>query len=365
MMKQLGALYLILGTCIAAGLLGLPVVTASNSFSLSIVYVLSAWVLMTTGAWCLLQVNLWFPPGTNLITMSENTLGSTVKYITWFVYLLLLYSLICAYLAASGDVVQSLLGDIHIHINRPLATVLATLTLGTLVYCGIRSVDHVNRVLMTSKLIILFLLITAVVPHIKSSNLSLGNTQWHLSVWMVVVCSFGYAIILPSIREYLGSNRKQLNRIVMLGSLIPVVLYLVWIAVIQGALTRSGNHGLVAMNHSANTNSMLMNALTALTHHPILKSFSILFVSICSITGLLGVSICLVDFLADGLKTGRQGGIKLLLTAMTFIPPMLIVIIKPSVFIYALQYAGASCLYVLVALPIAMFAIGRRRNVVK
>jgi amino acid permease len=56
-MKQLGALYLILGTCIAAGLLGLPVATASGHYGLTVIYLLLAWVIMTAGAWCILQVN--------------------------------------------------------------------------------------------------------------------------------------------------------------------------------------------------------------------------------------------------------------------------------------------------------------------
>ena len=362
MLKQLGALYLILGTCIAAGLLGLPVVTASNNYVLSIAYVMSAWLLMSTGAWCLLQVNLWLPPGSNLISMSEATLGKTVKMITWGVYLLLLYSLICAYLAASGDILQSLLRDIHIIIPRTLATILAALSLGSIVYLGIRSVDKVNRLLMSVKIIICLSLILLVAPHATLSHLQLGNSHWHNSVWLVVICSFGYAIILPSIREYLDSNKKQLNRVVLIGSLVPMVLYLVWIAVIQGSLLRYGHHGLIAMNNAANTNSMLMNALAGLTHHASLKSISIVFISICSVTGLLGVSICLVDFLADGLKRPRQGLNKLLLVGITFTPPTLIVILKPTIFVHALAYAGLFCLYVLVGLPIAMYVVGKAKK---
>ena len=152
MLKQLGALYLILGTCIAAGLLGLPVATAQNHFITSVGYVISAWMLMSAGAWCLLQVNLKFPSGANLITMSGATLGKTVQAITWGVYLLLLYSLICAYLAASGDLVQALSAGINLHMSRWMATTVATLILAAIVYRGIRSIDMVNRVLMTIKI---------------------------------------------------------------------------------------------------------------------------------------------------------------------------------------------------------------------
>ena len=359
MFKQLGAMYIILGTCIAAGLLGLPIVTAYGQYSLTFLMVISAWLLMSAGAWCLLKVNLWLPPESNLISMSEATLGKTVKAITWVVYLLLLYSLICAYLAATSDVLKALLGAVHIDIPRALSTLLGAFLIGAVVYHGIRSVDLVNRVLMSVKLFICIAVIAFVAPHVDVQRLAMGNMAWHGNVWLVIICAFGYAIILPSIRVYLNSNEKQLSRVVLIGSLIPMIVYLLWIAVIQGALPREGANGLIAMSASADTNSMLMMQLVAISHHTILKSMSVVFISICSITGLLGVSLCMVDFLADGLKKTKQGKTKLGLVALTFVPGVLIILFHPAFFIGALAYAGFFCLYILVGLPIAMYIAGR------
>lgn len=362
MFKQLGAMYIILGTCIAAGLLGLPIVTAEGNYTLTFLMVISAWLLMSAGAWCLLKVNLWLPPESNLISMSEATLGKTVKAITWVVYLLLLYSLICAYLAATSDVLDALLRAVHINVPRPITTLLGAFLIGGIVYHGIRSVDLVNRVLMSVKLFICIAVISFVAPHVELQRLAVGNMAWHGNVWLVIICAFGYAIILPSIRVYLNSNEKQLSRVVLMGSLIPMIIYLVWIAVIQGALPRDGSSGLVAMSGSANTNSMLMMQLVAISHHTVLQSMSVIFISICSVTGLLGVSLCLTDFLADGLKKPKQGRNKLLLVCLTFAPGVLIILFNPAFFIGALAYAGLFCLYILVGLPIAMYVVGRRKG---
>lgn len=357
--KQFGAIYLILGTCVAAGLLGLPVVTAQHDFTITSLMIISAWILMTGGAWCLLQVTMQMPLGANLISMSQKTLGKTVKIITWFIYLLLLYSLICAYLAASGDLLQHLLKCIHLNIPRFLATILAVFILGGIVIHGIRSVDMTNRVLMTTKIIICLLLIGAVIPFTHASHLTLGDSHWNNNAWLVIICAFGYAIILPSIRDYLGNDKKQLTRVVMIGSFIPMILYFVWIVVIQGALSR---HELIAMNNSAHTNSLLMMSIAALTHHAVVTSLSVVFISICSITGFLGVSLCLVDFLADGIKMKKEGKNKLLLAMFAFAPPTIIVIADPAIFIHALAYAGICCLYILIALPIAMYVSTRIKN---
>lgn len=355
MFKQFGSIYLILGTCIAAGMLGLPVVTAQFHFTLTSIMLISSWLLMNVGAWCLLQVNMTMPAGANFISMSEATLGKTAKLITWFVYLMLLYSLICAYLSASGDLLQVLSHHIHWMISRSGATILVTVILGSIVYQGIRSVDIANRFLLSTKFIICLLLIGSVLPFVHLSQLSAGNWAFNGNAWLVIFTSFGYANILPSICDYLHNDRKKLTRVFIIGSIIPLILYFVWIAVIQGALARFGAHGLVAMNNSANTNSMLMNAISSLTQLTIVRSISVVFISICSITGFLSVSTSLMDVLTDGLRYEKRGKHRMLVATFAFLPPMLIVILYPEIFIRALAYAGACCLYVLVALPIAMF----------
>ncbi|OGT46928.1 MAG: hypothetical protein A3E82_02655 [Gammaproteobacteria bacterium RIFCSPHIGHO2_12_FULL_38_11] len=354
-LKQFGSIYLILGTCIAAGMLGLPIVTAQYHFALTAIMIFCAWLMMSIGAWCLLQVNMQMPRHANFISMSEATLGKTVKIITWFVYLMLLYSLSCAYLAASGDLLHTLILDIKLFIPRALATCLAALILGYIVYLGIRSVDLTNRFLMSVKFIIAILLIGSVLPFSHFHTLSKGNWNFSHNVFLVVITSFGYASILPSIRDYLDNNKKQLTRVIFLGSIIPMILYFIWVSVIQSALPRFGTHGLDAMNNSPNTISLLMSEMAALTHHVIIKSISITFISICSITGFLSVATSLVDVLTDGLKQKKHGSHRIWIALLAFLPPVLVVIFDPAIFIRALIYAGYCCIYILVILPIGMY----------
>lgn len=359
MLKQFGSAYLILGTCIAAGMLGLPIVTAEYHFAFTTFMLISSWLLMTIGAWCLLRVVITMPRGANFISMSETILGRPGKMITWLVYLMLLYSLICAYLSGSGDLLQNLLHQINIFIPRWLSTLFATLIFGSIVFGGIHYVDITNRFLMSAKFIICFLLIGSVIPFTHFKNLVSGDWNWSSDAWLVVITSFGYASILPSIRDYLENDKKKLMRVFYISSFIPLVLYFVWIAVIQGALPRYGAHGLIAMNNSANTNSMLMNEISALTHHVIVTTISVTFISICAITGFLSVSTSLFDTLTDGLKYQNHGKDRVIIALLALAPPVLIVTLYPSIFIHALAYAGLCCLYMLMFLPILLYIKNR------
>ncbi len=361
MNKQFGSVLLILGTCIGAAMLALPVVTANESFSLSAVLLLFAWAIMTIGAWTLLRVNLWLPEGANLITMSEKILGKTMSMMTWVVYLLLLYSLMCAYLAGAADIAQGFLSSLQLPLSFWQATLVAALVLGGVVYTGIGSVDYLNRALMSVKLGVFVVLVLMLLPHATATQLHQGSFQTSPPIFMVMITSFGYAVILPSIRSYLGSDVVKLRRVVMIGSLLPLMIYLIWVAVVQSSLPRLGMDGLASMNHSPHTNTLLVKSLYMLTQQHVVLAFGSVFVSICALTSFLGVSVCLMDFFADGFKLQRRGKQGALIFLLTYAPPFCVVLFKPALFTTALAYAGLFCVYVLIVLPLLMYFIGRKR----
>ena len=80
------------------------------------------------------------------------------------------------------------------------------------------------------------------------------------------------------------------------------------------------------------------------------------------ITAFLGVSLGLFDFLSDGLnmkKSGQQGKWVL---ALTFLPPLLVVLTYPGIYIQAFNYAGICCVILLLLLPAAMAWQGRKAD---
>lgn len=357
--KIIGSILMILGTSVGAGMLALPIASAQEHYLFTALLMVISWSAMTLGAFSLLEVSLWMKPGTNIITMANNTLGSLGKVFAWFVYLLLLYSLLCAYLSGAGGILQALLGYLHITLPRYVATTLALLLLGSIVYQGISSIDLVNRVLMGTKLIAYVILVLAVMPHIHLSYLTQGNYKIVGGTIMVMLTSFGYAIIVPSLRTYLNSDLKALKKVILIGSCLPLLIYLLWIVVIQGVIPRTGDLGLIKMLTSSNTNSLLMVSISTLIHSVWIKNIATLFISICAITSFLGVSLCITDFIADGLQRSKKGKDGMIVYAITYLPPFAIVLLAPGVFIKALSYAGICCVLLLILLPAAMLYSGR------
>jgi tyrosine-specific transport protein len=261
-----------------------------------------------------------------------------------------------------GDIIHSLVASLKIEIPRWSATILGLFLFGIIVYRGIGSVDIVNRGLMSIKFIAYLLLVTLVAKHINIDFVFEGNYEWRNSAFMVMLTSFGYAIIVPSLRAYLNSDTKLLKKVILIGSIIPLLIYALWIFVIQGIIAKTGENGLIAMLNSTQPNSMLMSNINEVVSTAWLSSVAKLFISICAVTSFLGVSICLTDFIADGFSIEKKGKSAFLVYSMTYVPPLIIVLMFPGIFIKALDYAGILCLILLIIIPLAMLYSGRYRH---
>ena len=360
--KLIGGILLIVGTSIGGGMLALPVSTAAAGITNSIVFLIFCWLVMTVGALLLLEVNLRLPPGSNMVSMAKATLGLPGQIIAWITYLFLLYTLLAAYISGGSDVFNGLLHKAHVDLPNWITSLLFTSLFSFIIYSGIRAVDYVNRGLMFGKLGIYLILVVIISPHINIPTLSGGSLKAITGSLMILVTSFGFASIVPSLREYFDDDIRTLRKVIVLGSLIPLVCYILWEAVIMGVVQRDGSDGLLALLDSDHATSGLTDALSGAVHSKWITGFFGFFTSICMITAFLGVSLGLFDFLADGLKLKKSGQQGISILALTFLPPLAVVLTNPGIYLQALSYAGVCCVILLLLLPTVMAWRGRKTD---
>lgn len=358
--KVIGGVLLIIGTSIGAGMLALPVATASGGFYNSVLLFLGAWFITVIGAFFILEANLWLPENTNLISMARKNLGAIGQLVTWISYLLLLYSLLSAYTAGGADLLTNLFKFAHLNVPNWLSSILFTVILGAAVYKGVYVVDLTNRSLMAVKLTAYVLLVLMVLPHVEHLKLLNGNYKLLGGAIMVVITSFGYATIIPSLRYYFKSNVNALRLTIALASLSSLVIYILWVLAVQGTVPSNGPDGLVPMMTSGHTASDITTALSGIAKSKIIPNLTRLFTAVCITTSFLGVALCLSDFLSDGFRVEKKSlSGKWLVTLGTFLPPLLLVLFYPGVFIAGLTYAGIFCVILLILLPALMVWSGR------
>jgi len=354
--KILGGILLIIGTSIGGGILALPIVSASSGFIPSVLMLIACWAIMTFSAFLILEVNLWLPPRNNLITMAHTTLGKLGAAVTWLSYILLLYSLLAAYISGGASLLNAFTRYIHADMPAWIDSILFVIILGYVVFRGIKFVDYANRFLMVAKLGSLFALIFWTVPYMETSEVITGNPSLILGTVTVMLTSFGFANMIPSLRSYFNGDVKKLRLTVLIGSLIPLGCYILWNLAILATIPRQELMQIMAEGGSV---AALTSALSVHLHSHSISMIASFFTTICVLTAFLCVSLALSDFLADGLKVEKKGKGNWLIFSLTFLPSLILVLYYPSIFVKALNYAGIFCVILIVLLPAMMALSGR------
>ena len=102
--KMMGGIFLVCGTSIGTGILGVPSVTAESGVLNSLVLFAICWLFSTLAALYFMEAHLWqTSPQANLLSMTQRFFGVKAKSLVWVIYLGLLYSLMCTYLLAGSS----------------------------------------------------------------------------------------------------------------------------------------------------------------------------------------------------------------------------------------------------------------------
>lgn len=354
--KTLGGILLIAGTQIGAGMLALPLTTARGGIVGSIALFVLAFLFMLVTLFLLLEANLYEESyEANIISMAKKRLGTFGQFTAWFSFLLLLYSVAAAYMSAGGSLIANVLPTVHGQpVNDIWGTALFIVLFGSTIFFGAWLVDHVNRFLMIGLIVSYFALIIFVTPHINPSHFALGEIKYLWAAVPVVVLSFTSHIIVPSLSAYLNNEVAALRKALLIGSFVPLILYIIWEIAILGVMPAMGDGGLAQIAASARPVAGLTEAL----HKQLGLSWiagAVGAFSFCAlVTSFLGVLLALMDFLADGFQIRKNLGGRAVLFVVTIIPPLLFAIYYPSGFVLALSYAGVFVAILYGILPVIM-----------
>ena len=347
--RLIGGILLVAGISIGAGMLALPVVTSFAGFIPSFFSLAFCWLFMFITAYLILEVNLACPGDANMITMASRTLGAGGKAVCWVVYLLLLYSLTAAYIAGCAPIFLHLMKSVFgWQVPDWTGPFPLLILFGFFVYFGTRTVDYVNRLLMIGLTASYIALVVFVPSHIDFSLLSYIDYSASWIAIPVLFTSFGFHIVIPSLSTYLHHDLKKLRVTILIGSLIPLFVYVVWVFLVMGAVPARDLRGAWEAGQSATI------PLAAILANPWISTVASAFAFFAMITSFLGVSLSLSDFLGDGLKLHRFTWGRELACVITFFPPLVFALTYTRGFLLALQYAGLFVAILLGILPALM-----------
>ncbi len=350
-----GGSLLVAGTAIGGGMLALPVLTAAGGFIPAIFIYVLCWLFMTATGLLLMETVLWSEKEVNIVSIAKMTLGTPGKIIAWLLYLFLFYSLTIAYVSGGGGLVEDFFESIGKHdYPRWLGPLIFVLIFGPFVAIGAKAVDRINSLLMAGLILSFLFFVFLGVSHIEFHLLKRSNLSFALLATPVIFTSFGFQGIVPTLTNYLGRNPRRVRNAIVIGSLIPLICYILWEGLILGVITPEGLEEARSLGQTA------VAPFKKVFDYPWLFRVGEFFAFFALVTSFLGVTLGLLDFLADGLKVKKTAKGRLMLSLLIFGPPLVFAMINPCMFLNALHYAGGlGCALLLGLLPILMAWRGR------
>lgn len=358
--RRIGAALIIAGTCVGAGMLVIPLITASLGFVLSSVVLLVIALLMMATGYLIAEVNLEMPDGSNFSTMARETLGRFGQIVAWLSFLLLMYALTAAYTSQGSSLLKSLLSNVDISMPLWLNSIVFILILGSFVYKGAFAVDCLNKIFIAFKFLAFIALVVCISPYVQKVLIMTETTDINF-VWItlpLLITSFGYHTVLPSMRSYLRSNKKDLHTAIILGGfVVPFIVYIIWEVITLGTIplhSQNNDSFHYIVNHG-NDITALVEAYHSSYNLLAVDTFATTFTSIAVTTSFLGVTLALFNFNQDTYKLNKTNhSSKILVFIITYLPPFIFAVYYPHGFVMALGYASIFVAVLLISLPAMM-----------
>ncbi len=351
---------LITGTTIGAGMLGLPIKTGLSGMFPSLISMIVMWGLMFVTAWILtsriIESNQTV---SDIPTLFHKELGPLGKWLSITGHLIIFYGLLVAYLSGASSILVNL---IHLPLAKPVWVVIFFIVATGIIICGLDLVRKGNVAIMTVLGISFVFLLVETGQNISPQRLT--YTDWHFvpAALPIIVCAFVFHVIIPTVCKSLEWQPRACLQALFIGSLLALVLNILWVFVVIGALPLAGQgqgNILAALHEGLPATVPLSIAL----HSKVITTAGMFFALAAIITSYMGLGISFMGFTRDMISSYGKKSSRFIEAGLTFGPPLMVALVYPNLFLNVLDLVGGiGMLLVFGFLPCLMVIKSKRKQ---
>ena len=328
---------LVLGNVLGVGVLALPISAGLGGFIPALLGIVLVWCMMLFAAWLIAYRIDENKKNFDIPSFFKDELGTTAKWIAIACNLLILYGVLVAYLSGISTMMAALYKDLANY--QYLITIVYFCIVVSLIVFGL----GVMRKGMSAIMIVLWICFFAMCYT--------GLADWHgkLLTYMdwkylpiclpIAVSAFHFHNIIPTVSKSLNYNKPATYKAIFIGVLLGLFINLAWVVVVLGSMAEN-NAGVTSVVYAEIHNLTANVPMTEILQNKTFE-FSALIFALLSVTcsfmangaGLFGF---ITDLCTDYLKTDN----KILISILSFAPPLIIALIYPEIFLVALSLVG-------------------------
>ncbi|MAG52889.1 MAG: hypothetical protein CMH62_02905 [Nanoarchaeota archaeon] len=225
------AIAVLVGTIIGAGVLGIPYVVAQAGFLTGLLDIVLLGIVILLINLAVGEVVLRTKGKHQLTGYAQKYLGGKGRALMTFSMAFGIYGALLAYLIGVGEALGAIFSANPFWFSLGFFVMVSSI-----IYFGIKGVAS-SELLLSSAVIFLVLLISAVAffsGRMELSNLTEFSLMKLFIPYGVILFAFIGAASVPEAGEVLVKNKRSLKKAIIIGSLIPLAMYVIFTTAVVG-----------------------------------------------------------------------------------------------------------------------------------
>ena len=353
---------LVVGNLIGAGILALPISLGLSGLLPSLILLIVYGAMMFYSAEILARETIDKKSSTfDLPSMYGKYLGKWGKIAAVITNGIILYGLLIAYISGASQIIADLTGG-----KIPLTVIVlaCSMLFSLLAILDLSLINRYNTILVGVLLAAFVSLFFLSFPHIQTQRLIINHWEYAPLAIPLAVTACHFHNIIPLLCKDLAWDLNAMRKAMLIGMCLAFLMNLLWTMCGIGTLPRHGDNSLVlAYIRNLPATVPMGNVLNSKAFIILAAGFSITAISTSFIANGLGLTSFIRDLLAHSASgkrfhpAARSG---LLIKLLTFLPPALIALFRPDIFIKALDVVGGIGIVTLFGILPCLIALRRK-----
>ncbi len=329
-------MFVVVGNMLGAGILAIPVNLCAAGLYPALAATLVMWVLMTYTALIYAdQKSLTYNEHADLPTFFHEELGAIGKWVSIVANMIVLYGVLVAYLAGISAIIMSLQSTLSMSVVMIIYFIVVT----SMTAFGMTMMKKCTPAMVITMWITFGMLVFMVVPDVTATNLEHFDWTYVPAGLPVLLMAFHFHNIIPSICRTLDHDAKKIKTAIIGGTTIGMFMNLTWLFVVLGAVPLSSPDGVDLISAFAK-NQPATIPLEQLLKTPAFTYVALVFALVAMSTAFMANGTALMSFIRDLTATYMGTKNKSLVWCLSFIPPLLVALIYPDIFLIAINMVG-------------------------
>ena len=336
-LKIFTAALMISGNTIGAGILGLPILGGMTGALPSIAGLMAIWMVMLGTAFVLAwRMTSHGPEVEGLPSLFQKELGPFGKGFATIGYLINYFGILVAYLCGGATIITHLF---NLDVPQSIVTLILFAILTGITLFGVEVVRKSNALLMALLFVAFLYLIIISGKSVHLQWFQYADWRFFPAVFPVFICTFTYHNTIPIVVRVLDYDRPSVNKALIVGTVIPLILSILWTLSVIGCLPLEGV-GEDTIHNAFKENFPATIPLAHILDSNVFTTVSLIFSLLAIATSYMAVGTGLLNFMKDlsrPLFKKRNHATDALLA---FGLPLFITLYYPDLFLMALNVAG-------------------------